>query len=138
MWLGFFIGAIFKATNIHNGQVVALKLQDVHHECPTNRYEKSFYPSLQGGVGMPTLWASGVEGRYDYLAIDLLGASLDSLFRKSGKNMMDLRSVCCIAMQVVSAIQLPCLVSQISTRFLLLYWFFLSLCFVFGDLRFSG
>lgn len=51
---------------------------------------------------MPTLWASGVEGRYDYLAIDLLGASLDSLYRKSGKNVMDLRSVCCIAIQVVS------------------------------------
>ena len=56
---------------------------------------------LQGGVGMPRLYASGVEGVWDYLAIDLLGSSLDSLFRKSGKDTMDLRSVCSIAIQVV-------------------------------------
>ena len=51
---------------------------------------------------MPKLWAHGVEGCWDYLAIDLLGSSLDSLFRKSGKETMDLGSVCSIAMQVVS------------------------------------
>lgn len=51
---------------------------------------------------MPTLWAAGVFRNWDYLAIDLLGKSLDSLFRKSGQPVMDLRSVCCIAMQVVS------------------------------------
>ncbi len=95
------IGSIWRAQNIHNGEVVALKVQDVDHECPTNRYERAFYPSLQGGKGMPTLWAAGVEGKWDYLAIDLLGSSLDSLYRKSGKEMMDLRSTCCIAMQVV-------------------------------------
>lgn len=61
-----------------------------------------FYPSLQGGVGMPTLWAAGVQGIYDYLVIDLLGPSLDNLYRKNGKQVMDLRSVVCIAMQVVS------------------------------------
>lgn len=50
---------------------------------------------------MPVLWASGVEGIWDYLVIDLLGPSLDNLVRKSGKDTMDLRSVCSIAMQVV-------------------------------------
>ncbi|KIP08079.1 hypothetical protein PHLGIDRAFT_104812 [Phlebiopsis gigantea 11061_1 CR5-6] len=109
-WLGEclgsgYSGAIFKATNIYNGQIVALKLQHVDHECPTNRYERGFYPSLQGGEGMPTLYASGVEGQWDWLAIDLLGASLDSLYRKSGKGIMDLRSVCCIAMQVISRLE---------------------------------
>lgn len=51
---------------------------------------------------MPTLWDSGENGKWDYLAMDLLGSSLDSLYRKSGRNVMDLRSVCSIAMQVVS------------------------------------
>ncbi|OCH84575.1 CK1/CK1 protein kinase [Obba rivulosa] len=100
-----FSGAIFRAQNLHTGQVVALKLQHVDAECPTNRFERSFYPALQGGVGMPTLWGAGVEGQYDYLVIDLLGASLDSLFRKSGKDVMDLRSVCCIAMQVINRLE---------------------------------
>jgi hypothetical protein len=50
---------------------------------------------------MPTLWASGLWGRWDYLAMDLLGSSLDRLYRKSGKNMMDLRSACTFAIQLV-------------------------------------
>lgn len=56
---------------------------------------------------MPTLWASGVEGSWDYLAMDLLGSSLHSLFWKSGKSTMDLRSVLCIGMQVVSLPVVP-------------------------------
>lgn len=52
---------------------------------------------------MPTLYAAGIQGSYDYLAIELLGSSLDTLFRKSGKDVMDLRSVCSIAMQLVSS-----------------------------------
>jgi casein kinase 1 len=96
------LGSIYRATHLHTRQVVALKVQYVNHECPTNRYERLLYPLLQGGVGMPKLYASGVQGAWDYLAIDLLGSSLDGLFRKSGKETMDLRSVCSIAIQVVS------------------------------------
>lgn len=97
-------GAIFRAWNIHNQTEVALKLQPVNEPCPTNRYERGFYPALQGGKGMPTLWASGVQGPWDYLAIDLLGRSLDSLHRELmlKQDVWDLRSVCCIAVQVVS------------------------------------
>ncbi|KAJ7134548.1 kinase-like domain-containing protein [Mycena epipterygia] len=98
-------GSIFRATHIHSGEVVALKVQHVNHECPTNRYERHLYPSLQGGEGMPTLWACGVEGAWDYLAIDLLGASLDNLYRKSGKETMDLSSVCAIAMQLITRLE---------------------------------
>jgi casein kinase 1 len=96
------LGSIFRANNLHTGQVVALKVQRVDHECPTNIYERHLYPMLQGGKGMPTLWASGVQGMWDYMAIDLLGASLDNLYRNSGKDSMELGSVCSIAMQVVS------------------------------------
>jgi casein kinase 1 len=83
-------------------QIVALKLQRADEACPTNRYERFFYPILQGGLGMPKLWGSGVDGPWDYLALDLLGSSLHSLFWKSNKSTMDLRSVLCIGMQVVS------------------------------------
>ncbi|KAK7681613.1 hypothetical protein QCA50_015346 [Cerrena zonata] len=109
-WLGDclgsgYSGSIYKAHNVHSGQIVALKLQRVDHECPTNRYERGFYPDLQGGLGMPTLWQSGIEGNWDYLVIDLLGSSLDSLYRKSGRNVMDLRSVLCIAQQVIERLE---------------------------------
>ncbi|KAH8108676.1 CK1/CK1 protein kinase [Phellopilus nigrolimitatus] len=97
-------GSIWRATNPFTGQVAAIKVQDVDHECPTNRYERGFYPSLQGGVGMPTLWAAGIQGDYDYLVIDLLGPSLDNMYRKNNKR-MDLRSTICIAMQVISRLE---------------------------------
>ncbi|KAL5524673.1 hypothetical protein ACEPAF_9818 [Sanghuangporus sanghuang] len=97
-------GSIWRAMNPFTGQTAAIKVQDVGHECPTNRYERNFYPSLQGGTGMPTLWAAGVQGDYDYLVIDLLGASLDSLYRRNGKN-MDLQSTICIAMQVIQRLE---------------------------------
>ncbi|KAF9013477.1 CK1/CK1 protein kinase [Cyathus striatus] len=99
-------GSIYRSTHVHTGQVVALKVQDVNHPCPTNRYERYIYPLLQGGKGMPKLWAAGVQGQWDYLAIDLLGVSLDNIYRKSGKNIMDLGSVCSIAMQVITRLEL--------------------------------
>lgn len=51
---------------------------------------------------MPVLYGSGVVGKWDFLAIELLGSSLDSLFKKSGLQKMDLKSVCSIAIQLVS------------------------------------
>ncbi|KIK33438.1 hypothetical protein CY34DRAFT_813597 [Suillus luteus UH-Slu-Lm8-n1] len=102
-------GSIFKAYHVHDGTFVALKVQDVDHECPTNRYEQSIYPLLQGGEGMPRLWASGIEGRWHYLVISLLGKSLDSIYRQNlqlGHQRMDLRSVCSIAIQVIARLQI--------------------------------
>lgn len=57
---------------------------------------------------MPKLYASGVQDVWDYLAIELLGPSLDSLFRQSGHDVMDMRSVCAIAIQVVRARSFEC------------------------------
>ena len=99
------IGAIFMAEHVHTGQVAAIKLQPYDEPCPTNRYERAFYPALQGGVGMPVLWAHGQQGYWDYLVIDLLGRSLDSLQRELNltQDVWDLRSVCCVAIQMVSS-----------------------------------
>ncbi|KAG2145866.1 kinase-like domain-containing protein [Suillus clintonianus] len=102
-------GSIFKAHHVHDGTLVALKVQDVNHECPTNRYEQSIYPLLQGGEGMPRLWANGIEGKWHYLVISLLGKSLESIYRQNlqaGHQTMDLRSVCSIAIQVIARLQI--------------------------------
>lgn len=98
-------GATFRATNMYTGQVIALKVQPTDISYPSNPHERKIYPLLQGGVGMPTLWASGLWGRWDYLAMDLLGSSLDRLYRKSGKNVMDLRSACSIAIQLITRLE---------------------------------
>ncbi|KAG1840610.1 kinase-like domain-containing protein [Suillus subalutaceus] len=106
---GYSVRSIFKAYHIHDGTFVALKVQDVDHECPTNRYEQAIYPLLQGGEGMPRLWASGIEGKWHYLVISLLGKSLESIYRQNlqwGNPRMDLRSVCSIAIQVIARLQI--------------------------------
>jgi casein kinase 1 len=95
-------GSTFQSNHIYNGQVVALKVQRADVEYPTNPIERRIYPALQGGVGIPTMYASGIHGEYDFLAMSLLGKSLDSIYRKNGKMVMDLRSVCSIAIQLVS------------------------------------
>lgn len=102
-------GSIFKARHVHDNTFVALKVQDVDHECPTNRYEQAIYPLLQGGEGMPRLWASGIQGKWHYLVISLLGRSLEGIYRENlqwGHNRMDLRSVCSIAIQVIARLQI--------------------------------
>lgn len=81
---------------------------------------------------MPLLWASGVEGIWDYLVIDLLGPSLDNLLRNSGKDSMDLASVSTIAMQVVRILRfsftrsISILDIDIKTRIHALTWHFTS------------
>ena len=99
-----YAGATWEARNIYDmsGHTVALKIQDRDIEYPTNCRERAIYPLLQGGIGMPRLWTAGVQGKYDYLAIDLLGNSLDKIYRENGKATMDMRTVCSIAVQLVS------------------------------------
>ncbi|KAF6757480.1 CK1/CK1 protein kinase [Ephemerocybe angulata] len=84
---------------VHNGAVVALKVQRVDHECPTNRYERYLYPLLQGGKGMPRLFTAGVQGHWDF------PRHRSSRPKKSGKDTMDLGSVCSIAMQLISRLE---------------------------------
>lgn len=120
------IGHIYEATHIYTGHVVALKLQDVDHECPTNSYERYLYPMLMGGKGMPTLWAAGQQEGWDYLAIDLLGVSLERLYKSVGgpEKTLDVGTVCTIAIQLVR-------------RLSMLEWAYIwSLSFILGDSRF--
>ena len=60
--LGVVTGSTFRATHLHTGQVVALKVQPVDVSYPSNPHERQIYPLLQGGAGMPTLWASFKAG----------------------------------------------------------------------------
>lgn len=103
-----FSGSTFQARHIHTGQIVALKVQYKYHECPTNQYERHVYPALQAAKGMPTYWGGGQDGNWDYIAIDLLGSSLDQIHRMAGgpARPMDIGTVCCIAMQMIERLQL--------------------------------
>ncbi|KZV62211.1 kinase-like protein [Peniophora sp. CONT] len=98
-------GSTFQATHVHTGMVVALKLQPLSISYATNDYERVVYPLIQGGEGMPTLWAHGRIGQWDYLAMDLLGASLQGLLREADTPTMDMRSVISIAVQLITRLE---------------------------------
>ncbi|KAG6856423.1 hypothetical protein H0H87_004642 [Tephrocybe sp. NHM501043] len=100
-------GSIYEARHIHHGHIVALKLQDVDHECMTNKYERYLYPFLRGGKGMPNLYAYGEQDGWDYLAMDLLGSSLHSLHKSVGgpEKPLDIGTVCTIAIQMIERLE---------------------------------
>ncbi|KAH7928975.1 kinase-like protein [Leucogyrophana mollusca] len=110
-------GSVFKAYHLKKHTRVALKVQ---RKTLTNAHldkEKIAYSLLRTCKGIPTLRATGAIGRWKYLAIGLLGPSLESLYQKDTKPIvgfltdtkpraiMDLRTVCSIAIQLISRVQ---------------------------------
>jgi casein kinase 1 len=55
---------------------------------------------------MPKIWGGGQQGQLDYIVMDLLGPSLDNLYRKNGKKPFDVRSVCTVAIQMACYVQI--------------------------------
>lgn len=51
-------------------------------------------------------WTLMLKFRRDYLAMDLLGASLQGIFRDANTPTMDMRSVLSIAVQIVGCLAL--------------------------------
>ncbi|KAH7930288.1 kinase-like protein [Leucogyrophana mollusca] len=95
-------GVTFKAYHLKKRSSVALKVQRKRAANEHLIQERTAYRLLRTCKGIPALQASGTIGRWQYLAIDLLGPSLESLSQKIAKPAMDLRTVCCIAIQLIS------------------------------------
>ena len=63
-------------------------------------YESKVYKCLQGFEGYPILYGAGTEGDYNYLAIEMLGPSLEDLFNYCNRQ-FTLKTVLMIADQAV-------------------------------------
>ena len=97
-------GEIYRGINITNGEEVAAKLESIKARHPQLLYESKLYRILQGGRGIPHIRWFGQEGGYNILIIDLLGPSLEVLFKFCSRK-FTMKTVLMIAEQMISRIE---------------------------------
>jgi serine/threonine protein kinase len=97
-------GEVYSGEEITSKEEIAVKIESVQ-SCPAQLPNESrIYRMLAGGVGIPTLHWFGEESDYHILVMDLLGASLQTLFEECG-NQFSLKTVLMIADQLLGRIE---------------------------------
>lgn len=69
-------------------QEVAMKFEARRNHINRLSVERNFYEKLHGGLGVPHVMWYGVYGEYNILVMDLLGPSLEDLFRYCSKRLV--------------------------------------------------
>jgi hypothetical protein len=84
------------------GKEVAIKLEPIlNTKHSPLKQESKIYKTLMGGTGVPWIMWSGKQGDYNVLVIDLLGPSLEDLFKMCNRH-FSLKTVLLLADQLVS------------------------------------
>ena len=85
-------GDIYTAHDMHNDQLVAIKTEEAGAPAAQLEYEARVLCQLQGGIGVARLICSGSSedcagggGGVRYMAMELLGFNLESLFELCGR-----------------------------------------------------
>jgi len=97
-------GDIYRGTNIHSGDEVAIKLETIRSRHPQLAYEYKVYRVLSGGVGVPNVYWFGKEGDYNVMVMDLLGPSLEDLFNFCSRK-FTVKTVLMLADQLLTRIE---------------------------------
>lgn len=96
-------GKIYAGINKNTGEEVAVKIERCCDSSPL-RNEARIYAALRGIKGIPMMRSWGTEGKYNYLAIDLLGESLEQR-RISHGGKMNMKDVMGIGIQMLERIR---------------------------------
>jgi casein kinase I homolog HRR25 len=100
-------GTVFVGVHTIAGKEVAIKLEPAvgssRHSSPLKQ-ESKIYKTLMGGTGVPWIMWSGKQGDYNVLVIDLLGPSLEDLFKMCNRH-FSLKTVLLLADQLVSILR---------------------------------
>ncbi|CAL1702409.1 unnamed protein product [Somion occarium] len=100
-------GTVFQGVHTIAGKEVAIKLEPAlgRPSCNTPlKQESKIYKTLMGGPGVPWIMYSGKQGDYNVMVIDLLGSSLEDLFRMCNR-FFSLKTVLMLADQLISRIE---------------------------------
>ena len=95
---------------VHNGvctttkENIALKIERMRSVRPQLENEYRIIRNLQGGIGIPRVYWYGVESNFNAMATELLGGSLDSLF-KLCKASFSIKTILLIADQCISRLE---------------------------------
>src|SRR5216684_604503 len=99
--IGIGTGTVFYGVHKVAGKEVAIKLEPVVEKQPSPlKHESKIYKTLMGGPGVPWMIWSGKQGDYNVMVIDLLGPSLDDLFKLCNRQ-FSLKTVLILADQLV-------------------------------------
>ena len=104
-------GSVYSGIHTVAGKEVAIKLEpaiphpshpSTHHasSCTPLQQESRIYKTLQGGPGVPWMMWSGKKDGWNVMVIDLLGPSLEDLFRRCNRH-FSLKTVLMLADQMV-------------------------------------
>ena len=94
------LGTVFLGVHTVAGKEVAIKLEPAVTKNSLLKQESKIYKTLMGGTGVPWIMWSGKKGDYNVLVIDLLGPSLEDLFKMCNRR-FSLKTVLLIADQLV-------------------------------------
>lgn len=97
-------GEIFQALNLETKTSVGIKVELADIDYPQLISESRIYDELRGGPGIPYIYWFGTEGLHNFLVMDLLGESCESLFEKRGRR-FSLKTVLLIGHQMISRIE---------------------------------
>ena len=107
-WIRIGAGTVFYGVHKVAGKEVAIKLEPVVDKQPSPlKHESKIYKTLMGGPGVPWMIWSGKQGDYNVMVIDLLGPSLEDLFKLCNRQ-FSLKTVLLIADQLVCPLVFFC------------------------------
>ena len=95
-------GTVFLGVHTVAGKEVAIKLEPAIAKHSPLKQESKIYKTLMGGTGVPWIMWSGRQGDYNVMIIDLLGPSLEDLFKRCNRH-FSLKTVLLLADQLVRA-----------------------------------
>ncbi|KAJ7159862.1 kinase-like domain-containing protein [Mycena crocata] len=97
-------GQVFLGVHTIAGKEVAIKLEPAIAKHSPLKQESKIYKTLMGGTGVPWIMWSGRQGDYNVMVIDLLGPSLEDLFKMCNRH-FSLKTVLLLADQLISRIE---------------------------------
>jgi hypothetical protein len=94
-------GTVFIGVHTIAGKEVAIKIEPAIAKYSPLKQESKIYKTLMGGPGVPWIMWSGRQGDFNVMVIDLLGPSLEDLFKMCNRH-FTLKTVLLLADQLVS------------------------------------
>ncbi|KZT01679.1 kinase-like protein [Laetiporus sulphureus 93-53] len=96
-------GTVFQGVHIVAGKEVAIKLEPAVTRSSPLQQESKIYKTLGGAPGVPWMMWSGRKGDFNVMVIDLLGPSLEDLFRMCNRH-FSLKTILLLADQLITRI----------------------------------
>ncbi|OHT04382.1 Casein kinase I isoform delta-A [Tritrichomonas foetus] len=97
-------GEIYSAEDLMTHKIVAVKLESNKISAPQLEYEARLYHIMASSSSIPTLHFYGTECKYNVMAIDLLGKSLEDILLQY-KAPFSVKTVLMLADQMLQAIE---------------------------------